>query len=99
MSAATTSGTGAARIAADEAAMAKRSVVIAGHKTSISLETAFWRALKHAAEQRGTTVNRLVTEIDADRAGNLSSAIRVFLLEEALSAPARTTAANGPGSR
>src|SRR5271163_3189137 len=62
----------------------KRSVVIAGHQTSVSLEHAFWHALKQAAARRGMTINDLVTHIDEQRQGNLSSAIRVFLLEESL---------------
>ena len=60
-------------------AMRKRSVVIAGHRTSVSLETAFWSGLKEIAEQRGLSVNRLVETIDAARGTNLSSAIRVFV--------------------
>ena len=74
----------------------KRSVVIAGHQTSVSLEHAFWSALKQAAARRGLTINDLVTQIDQHRQGNLSSAIRVFLLEESLRAasavPAPTAA-------
>jgi predicted DNA-binding ribbon-helix-helix protein len=62
-------------------AMRKRSVVIAGHRTSVSLETAFWSGLKEIAEQRGISVNRLVETIDAARGTNLSSAIRVFVLQ------------------
>jgi predicted DNA-binding ribbon-helix-helix protein len=62
----------------------KRSVVIAGHQTGVSLEHAFWHALKQAAARRGMTINDLVTHIDEQRQGNLSSAIRVFLLEESL---------------
>lgn len=61
-------------------AMKKRSVVIAGHRTSVSLENAFWGALKVLAAQRALTVNQLVTEIDRQRDGNLSSAIRVYVL-------------------
>lgn len=61
-------------------AMKKRSVVIAGHRTSVSLENIFWDALKSIASQRSLTVNQLVTEIDRQRHGNLSSAIRVFVL-------------------
>lgn len=64
-----------------DGAMRKRSVVIAGHRTSVSLENAFWTTLKDMARDRGTTVNRLVTEIDRRRAGNLSSAIRVYVLQ------------------
>jgi predicted DNA-binding ribbon-helix-helix protein len=62
-------------------AIRKRSVLIAGHRTSVSLEAAFWQALKRIATARGTTVNQLVATIDRGRVGNLSSAIRVFVLE------------------
>jgi len=62
-------------------AMKKRSVVIAGHRTSVSLEAAFWQALKAIAAGHRCTVNDLVTRIDRQRSGNLSSAIRVFVLE------------------
>ncbi len=61
--------------------MRKRSVVIAGHRTSVSLENAFWNALKTIALTRGLTVNQMVTEIDSRRSGNLSSAIRLFVLD------------------
>ena len=60
--------------------MKKRSVLIAGHPTSVSLEEEFWDALKAEAAARGVSVNALIEEIDAGRAGNLSSAIRVFIL-------------------
>lgn len=63
------------------AAPVKRSVRIAGHPTSISLEPAFWEALREIAARRGLPVNALLTEIDATRGGNLSSAIRLFILE------------------
>jgi predicted DNA-binding ribbon-helix-helix protein len=59
----------------------KRSVMIAGHATSVSLEGAFWDVLKDIADSRGASINQLVAEIDAGRAGNLSSAIRVFVLD------------------
>jgi predicted DNA-binding ribbon-helix-helix protein len=60
---------------------AKRSFTIDGHRTSISLETPFWDALKAAAEQEGVPVSRLIARIDAERTGcGLSSAIRVWLL-------------------
>jgi predicted DNA-binding ribbon-helix-helix protein len=67
----------------------KRSVVIAGHQTSISLEPAFWRALEDAARKRGCPVNALVAEIDAarlgaDRVPNLTSALRQWLFQQAL---------------
>ena len=58
----------------------KRSIVLAGHKTSISLEDEFWKGLREIAE-RGATVSDLVAAIDADRQhANLSSAIRLFVL-------------------
>ncbi len=60
----------------------KRSIVIAGHKTSISLEDAFWAALKHIAFVRQSTLSDLVSSIDSERQpGNLSSAIRLFVLD------------------
>lgn len=60
----------------------KRSIVVAGHKTSVSLEEAFWRGLKDIAVSRRTTLSDLVGMIDAERQhGNLSSAIRLFVLE------------------
>ncbi len=62
--------------------MKKRSVLIAGHPTSVSLEEEFWEALKAEAAGRGVSVNALIEEIDAGRTGNLSSAIRVFVLGE-----------------
>lgn len=62
-------------------AIRKRSVTIAGHKTSLSLEEAFWRALKEIANADGTSLNALIEKIDRGRGGNLSSAVRVFVLE------------------
>lgn len=65
-------------------AIVKHSLVVAGHRTSISLEDAFWQALKTAAVARDLSVAALVAEIDAARGeANLSSAIRVFLLDDA----------------
>jgi predicted DNA-binding ribbon-helix-helix protein len=62
--------------------VAKRSIVIAGHKTSVSLEDAFWSGLKEIAGRRDITLSDLVAAIDAQRHhGNLSSAIRLFVLE------------------
>lgn len=60
----------------------KRSIVIAGHATSVSLEAEFWDVLKDIAQARGLSLNQLVAEIDLARGGNLSSAIRVFVLED-----------------
>jgi predicted DNA-binding ribbon-helix-helix protein len=63
------------------AGVVKRSVAIAGHRTSVSLEAPFWAELHEIARQRGGSAQALVAEIDAGRAGqNLSSAIRVFVL-------------------
>jgi predicted DNA-binding ribbon-helix-helix protein len=60
----------------------KRSIVIAGHKTSVSLEDAFWKGLKEIANGRELTLSDLVASIDTDRRhGNLSSAIRLFVLD------------------
>lgn len=60
----------------------KRSIVIDGHKTSVSLEDAFWDNLKTIAHTRQVTLSELVTKIDLSREqGNLSSAIRLFVLQ------------------
>ena len=60
----------------------KRSVVVAGHKTSVSLEDAFWKGLKEIAGERDTTLSELVGTIDSEReCGNLSSALRLFVLD------------------
>ena len=59
----------------------KRSIVIAGHKTSVSLEDAFWKGLKEIAGARSMTLSDLVAAIDSERQlGNLSSAVRLFVL-------------------
>jgi predicted DNA-binding ribbon-helix-helix protein len=60
----------------------KRSIVIAGHKTSVSLEDAFWKGLKEIAGGRDLTLSEMVAAIDSGRAqGNLSSALRLFVLD------------------
>jgi predicted DNA-binding ribbon-helix-helix protein len=60
----------------------KRSIVVAGHKTSVSLEDAFWKGLKEIANGRHLTLSELVAVIDTERLhGNLSSAIRLFVLD------------------
>jgi predicted DNA-binding ribbon-helix-helix protein len=60
----------------------KRSIVVAGHKTSVSLEDAFWKGLRDIADDRDMTLSDLVSTIDTDRQhGNLSSAIRLFVLD------------------
>jgi predicted DNA-binding ribbon-helix-helix protein len=71
----------------------KRSIVVAGHKPSVSLEEAFWNGMKEISGLRGMTLSELVGEIDSNRQqGNLSSAIRLFVLDyfrtRAVSAPA-----------
>ena len=59
----------------------KRSVALAGHKTSVSLEDAFWRSLKEIAAYQHVTLSALLVSIDSGRDhGNLSSAIRLFVL-------------------
>jgi predicted DNA-binding ribbon-helix-helix protein len=72
-------------------AVKKRSVTIAGHRTSLSLEEAFWHRLKSEARREGLSVNDLIARIDRDRPGNLSSAVRDYVLRslEARAAAAR----------
>ena len=73
----------------------KRSIVIAGHKTSVSLEDAFWKGLKEIAISRELTLSDVVASIDTDRHyGNLSSAIRLFVLDHF-----RMLSGDGPGHR
>jgi predicted DNA-binding ribbon-helix-helix protein len=65
-----------------KSAVVKRSIVIAGHKTSVSLEDAFWKGLKEIARRRGLTLSEMVAFIDSGRAhANLTSAIRLFVLD------------------
>jgi predicted DNA-binding ribbon-helix-helix protein len=65
-----------------KSAVVKRSIVIAGHKTSVSLEDAFWKGLKEIASARNRTMSDLIALIDAQREhANLSSAIRLFVLD------------------
>ncbi len=67
---------------AANARVVKRSLVIAGHRTSVSLEDAFWRRLRRIGAERGLSLNVLAAMVDASRGdANLSSAIRVFVLE------------------
>ncbi len=58
----------------------KRSVIVAGHRTSVSLEPEFWAELARLARAEGVSLNELVTAIDRERTGGLSSAIRVHVL-------------------
>jgi predicted DNA-binding ribbon-helix-helix protein len=64
--------------------MKKRSITIAGHRTSLSLEEAFWVELKRLADQEGLSLSALITRIDArrDLKINLSSALRLYVLEQ-----------------
>jgi predicted DNA-binding ribbon-helix-helix protein len=81
-------------------AVIKRSIVIAGHKTSVSLEDAFWKGLKEIANTQELTLSNMVAKIDADRHhGNLSSAIRLFVLDHyrAMAAEKRKTKSGSPG--
>jgi predicted DNA-binding ribbon-helix-helix protein len=85
----------------------KRSVVVSGHNTSVGLEDEFWKALKEISRDRGMTLSELVSAIDGSRrGGNLSSAIRVFVLDHfhrravaaAKPAAAKPAAARAPGA-
>lgn len=60
--------------------MPKRSLSLKGHRTSVSLEEEFWEELKRLAQEEKSSLNALVSRIDAQRAGNLSSALRVYVL-------------------
>jgi predicted DNA-binding ribbon-helix-helix protein len=83
----------------------KRSIVIAGHKTSVSLEDAFWQGLKEIANTRELTLSDMVAAIDTDRRhGNLSSAIRLFVLEHFRAKAdeqrkSQSASRGGPGAR
>ena len=61
--------------------IAKHSVLIAGHQTSVSLENAFWEIFCQIADNKGLSINDLVAKVDGKRDGNLSSAIRLYVLE------------------
>jgi predicted DNA-binding ribbon-helix-helix protein len=64
-----------------ESSVVKHSIIVAGHKTSVSLEDDFWKALKEIACESGLTLSALVGQIDGAREhGNLSSAIRLYVL-------------------
>lgn len=59
----------------------KQSVLIKGHRTSISLEPEFWEELRYLARKRALSINMLVSEIDEQRTTNLSSALRLYVLK------------------
>ena len=63
----------------------KRSVMVSGHATSISIETEFWDILTDIAAHKGVSINYLLSEIDVARTNNLSSAVRVFVLKYVIS--------------
>lgn len=79
----------------------KRSIVVAGQKTSVSLEDEFWDGVKEIASQRTMTLSNLISEIRAGHAGNLSSAVRVYVLQhyhaEALRHRGQTATRPAPG--
>jgi predicted DNA-binding ribbon-helix-helix protein len=82
---------GGLRGALMKSSVVKRSIVIDGHKTSVSLEDAFWSDLKEIALAQRATLSELVAKIDEKRQqNNLSSAIRLFVLEQV-----RTRGTNG----
>lgn len=60
----------------------KHSVRLAGHQTSVSIENAFWDQLVRIAKKQDQSMNSLITQLDADRSGNLSSAIRIYVLNK-----------------
>jgi predicted DNA-binding ribbon-helix-helix protein len=73
----------------------KRSIMLAGHKTSVSLEDAFWQGLKEIASRRKMSGSALIGQVDAQRGeGNLSSAIRLFVLDYFRSLAERELAGN-----
>jgi predicted DNA-binding ribbon-helix-helix protein len=90
-----------------KSSVVKRSVILEGHKTSVSLEDEFWKALRAVAHERDMTPSELVAAIDADRENaNLSSAIRLFVLRfyrdqvsSEGSAPETLGPTNTPGRR
>jgi predicted DNA-binding ribbon-helix-helix protein len=76
----------------------KRSIVIVGHKTSVSLEDAFWNGLKEIAKKYDMNLSDIVADIDSRRRyGNLSSAIRLFVLEQTRGQMLSTTYQVGTG--
>ena len=77
----------------------KRSVVVAGHKTSVSLEDAFWKGLKDVGRGRNSTLSELIADIDTRRLhGNLSSAIRLFVLDHFRSQLPGSSSTGGTGN-
>ena len=82
-----------------KSAIVKRSIVINGHKTSVSLEDAFWSSLKNIAHTEGVPVSKMVTDIDKTREHcNLSCAIRLFVLEQVRTKALARQSGNGASS-
>lgn len=82
-----------------KSAVIKRSIVISGHKTSVSLEDPFWSGLKEIAKSHETTLSNVIANIESRRQySNLSSAIRLFVLEHtrAQKSPAKKQVGTGP---
>ena len=80
-----------------KSSVAKRSIVVAGRKTSVSLEEAFWNGLKEISKLRDMTLSELINEINGNRPqGNLSSAIRLFVLDYFKSRVADTASDSRP---
>ena len=80
-----------------KSSVGKRSIVVAGHKTSVSLEEAFWNGLKEISGLRDMTLSELINEINGNRQqGNLSSAIRLFVLDYFKSRVADTSSESRP---
>jgi predicted DNA-binding ribbon-helix-helix protein len=65
----------------DPRSIRKHSILVAGHETSVSLEDSFWDGLCSIARQKDLSINDLVSKIDSGRRGNLSSAIRLYVLK------------------
>lgn len=65
---------------AESQGLVKKSVLIAGHATSVSLEPPFWEELAKIAQKKGYSLNKLITEVDQKRSGNLSSTLRLAVL-------------------
>jgi len=77
-----TGGPPAVALAPDDQRLQKHSVTLFQHRTSLSLEPPFWAALRRLAAARGQSLNALIAEIDAARSTNLSSAVRVWVLQQ-----------------
>ena len=82
-----------------KSAIVKRSIVLFGHKTSVSLENEFWEGLRQIADQQETTMSALLQQINSDRRyANLSSAVRIFVFDH-FHAQATTKQLPAPGGR